>query len=262
MSGTDVLLSIVVPTYNRIAMLRQAVASALAQDGEGFEVVVVDDASEDGTWEYLCGLSGVRISRNRTRLGLAANWNHAISLSRGHYVLILQDDDLAEPNLVSRLAAEAGPDLICFANCQIDAKGGNRVLYWQSERRLLEPPDGLLEYAAGPLFSSTHLLFRREVFERLGGMDETLPVGSDVEMIMRWLLSSQLLMLPDVLTLRRNWEGSTSAAIQGTALMSDTMRAVVSRIVARARQTLTGEQLQAFEDAVHTSFWEPYVVDH
>jgi glycosyltransferase involved in cell wall biosynthesis len=70
--------------------------------------VVVDDASQDGTWEYLRDLSGVRAYRNPTRLGLAANFNRAIWLSRGRYVFLLQDDDLAEPHLVRTVAAEAG----------------------------------------------------------------------------------------------------------------------------------------------------------
>ena len=241
-------------------MLTQTVTSALSQDSDDFEVVVVDDASEDVTWDYLSGLGGVRAYRNPTRLGLAANWNRAVSLSRGKYVLILQDDDLAEPNLVTRLAAEEGPELICFGCCLIDADGTNPKLYWQSERRLLKPPDALLEYATGPLFSSTQLLFLRTVFDRLGGMDETFPIGSDAEMIMRWLLSCPILVLPDVLTLRRCWEGSTSTAIQGTLVMSDTMRALVSSTLSRARHTLSSEQLRALKDSMQASFWEPYVL--
>ena len=254
-----VLLSIVVPTYNRVGMLHQTVASVLAQDSDDFELVIVDDASEDGTWEYLRGLSGVRAYRNPTRLGLAANWNRAISLSRGHYVFILQDDDLAEPGLVSTLAAEAGPELICFATCLIDADGGNPEMYWQSERRLLEPPAALLEFAASVPFSSTQLLFQRAVFDRLGGMDETYPIGSDAEMIMRWLLTCTTLVIPDVLARRRHWEGSTSAAVESTLAMSDTMRALVSSISSLARHRLSSEQLRTLEDSLHASFWEPYV---
>jgi hypothetical protein len=257
-----VLLSIVVPTYNRVGLLRQTVASALAQDSDDFELVIVDDASNDGTWEYLRGLSGVRAYRNPTRLGLAANWNRAISLSRGQYVFILQDDDLAEPGLVSTLAAEAGPELICFAYCLIDADGGNPEMYWQSERRLLEPPAGLLEYAASVPFTSTQLLFQRAVFDRLGGMDETFPIGSDAEMILRWLLSCTALVIPDVLARKRRWEGSTSAAVQSTLAMSDTMRALVSSISSQARHRLSSEQLRALEDSLHASFWVPYVFDN
>jgi glycosyltransferase involved in cell wall biosynthesis len=230
-----VLLSIVIPTHNRVGLLRQTVASALAQDSDDFELVIVDDASEDGTWEYLSGLDRVRAFRNPTRLGLAANWNRAISLSRGQYVFLLQDDDLAEPSLVSTLAAEAGPELICFASCHINGDGGNPQMYWQSERRLVEPPALVLEFAANVPFSATQLIFRRAVFDRLGGMDETYPIGSDAEMILRWLLSCTALVIPDVLARRRIWEGSTSAAVQPTLDMSDTMRALVSSISSRGK---------------------------
>jgi len=201
----------------------------------------------------------VRAYRNMTRLGLAANWNRAISLSRGHYVFILQDDDIAGPRLVSTLAAEAGPELICFATCLIDADGGNPQMYWQPERRLVEPPAALLEFAANVPFSSTQLFFQRAVFDRLGGMDETYPIGSDAEMIMRWLLTCTALLIPDVLARRRRWAGSTSAAAQSTLAMSDTMRALVSSISSLARQRLSSEQLRTLEDSLHASFWEPYV---
>jgi len=253
------LLSIVVPTYNRVGLLRQTVESALAQDSGDFELVVVDDASQDGTWEYLCGLSGVRAYRNPTRLGLAANWNRAVSLSRGRYVFILQDDDLAEPELVSALAAEAGPELICFATCLIDGGGGNPELYWQSERRLLEPPAALLEFAASLRFGSTQLLFQRAVFDRFGGMDETFPIGSDAEMILRWMLSATTLVIPDVLARRRRWDGSTSARVESTPAMSDTMRALIASITSRARGRLSYEQFEALERGLHASFYVPYV---
>jgi len=255
-----VLLSIVVPTFNRVDLLRQTVASALAQDNDDFELVIVDDASEDGTWDYLSGLTGIRAYRNPKRIGLAANFNRAVELSRGRYVFILQDDDLAEPELVSTLAVEAGPELICFATCLIDGDGRNPQVYWQSERRLLVPPAALLEFAAGWWLSSTQVIFERTVFDRLGGLDETFAIGSDAEVILRWMLSCPTLILPDVLARRRRWEGSVSARIESTLAMSDTMRALVGSISARARMAgLTDEELQSLEQSLDATFLAPYV---
>jgi hypothetical protein len=253
-----VLLSIVVPTCNRVERLRQAVDSALAQDSDDFELVVVDNASEDGTWEYLRGLSRVRSYHNPARLGLAANINRAISLSRGRYVFVLQDDDLVEPAMVSTLKAEAGPELICFASCLIDADDNARM-QWQTERRVVAPPVLLLEFAERVHFSLSQMLFERAVFDRLGGLDETYPIGSDAEMILRWLFSCSALLIPDVLARRRIWEGSTSAAVQSTLAMSDTMRELVSSIAARGRQELSTDQSQTLEDSLRASFWAPYV---
>ena len=103
-------------------------------------------------------------------------------------------------------------------------------------------------------FSSTQLFFQRAVFDRLGGMDETFPIGSDAEVILRWLLSCHDPVLPDVLARRRRWEGSTSASMEATSAMSDTMRALVSSLSSRARQTLSSEQLRVLERGLHASF--------
>ena len=253
------LLSIVVPTFNRVGLLRQTVESALAQDSDDFELVIVDDASEDGTWDYISGLTGVRAYRNPARIGLAANFNRAVELSRGRYVFILQDDDLAEPRLVSTLAAEAGPELICFATCLIDGDGRNPRIYWRTERRLLMPPAALLEFAAKWRISSTQVIFERAVFDRLGGLDESFPIGSDAEAILRWMLSCTTLILPDVLARRRVWEGSTSAHVEPTPAMSETMDALVASIGSRARSAgLGGGQLRSLERSLHASFTAPY----
>jgi hypothetical protein len=90
-------------------------------------------------------------------------------------------------------------------------------------------------------------------------MDETYPIGSDAEMILRWMLTSTTLVLPDVLAKRRHWEGSTSSAVESTLAMSESMRALVSSISERARPLLGEVQFRELESRLHTSFWAPYV---
>lgn len=253
------LLSIVIPTYNRLDLLRETIASVRAQTCGDYELIVVDDASEDGTWPYLSGLDGVRAHRNEVRLGLAANWNRAISLARGEYVYVLQDDDLADPGLVAAIAGERGPELICFATCLIDGDGGNPQLYWRAQRQLLEPPAALLRFAAEWRISSTQVVFRRSVFERDGGMDETFPIGSDAEMILRWMLSSTTLVIPDALARRRHWSGSVSTAVEQTPVMNETMRRLVASLRSRAREVLLDAELRVLDRGLHASFVAPYV---
>jgi hypothetical protein len=98
------------------------------------------------------------------------------------------------------------------------------------------------------------VVFQRAVFDRLGGFDETFPVGSDAEVILRWMLSCTTLVLPDVLARRRYWEGSTSARMEPTSAMSATMRALGESLSSRARETLSGDQLRALEHGLHASF--------
>jgi GT2 family glycosyltransferase len=261
------LLSIVVPTFNRVDLLRQTVASVLAQDSGDFELVVIDDASEDATWEYLGGLADdrVRTHRNPARVGLSRNFNRAVELSRGRYAYILQDDDLAEPSLVSTIAdataRQPAADIVCFATCLIDGDGGNPRIFWQpAGEQLLPPPHALLAFAAEWGISTTQVVFARGVFDRLGGIDETLPIGSDAEMILRWMLDSSTLVIPAALARRRHWAGSTSSALEPTTAMQVTMQRLAEGIGSRARASrrLSGAELSALDASLRTSFLEPY----
>ena len=81
-------ISVIIPTHNRRAMLREALASVVAQRGANFEVIVVDDGSIDGTWQDLSGYDLFpqhdNICAVRTaRCGPAAARNRGIAMARG-----------------------------------------------------------------------------------------------------------------------------------------------------------------------------------
>jgi Glycosyl transferase family 2 len=102
-----VSVSVCVPVYNRVADLPVAVASALRQPIDGLEVVVVDNASTDGTWEAVAELAAddrrVRAFRNETNVGPAANWERAVALARGTYVKYLGSDERLLDGALPRL---------------------------------------------------------------------------------------------------------------------------------------------------------------
>lgn len=89
--------SIVIPTYNRAALLEAALESVFAQEFTGFEVLVVDDGSTDGTQEMLARYSGqVRVLRQENQ-GQGAARNLGIQHATGEYVVFLDSDDLWFP---------------------------------------------------------------------------------------------------------------------------------------------------------------------
>jgi hypothetical protein len=95
------LVSVVVPTYDRAALVGEAIASALAQDIDDLEVVVVDDGSTDGTREVVSRFdSRVRYLRQRNR-GAAAARNLGVAAARGRYVAFLDSDDVWVPEKLS-----------------------------------------------------------------------------------------------------------------------------------------------------------------
>jgi len=96
-------LSVIIPTYNRAALVPEAMASVLAQTWRDFEVLVVDDASTDGTAEALAAFgSRIRLLRNTSRLGVAAARNLGISGARGQWLAFLDSDDLWRPEKLAR----------------------------------------------------------------------------------------------------------------------------------------------------------------
>lgn len=101
------LISILIPTRNRIGYLRLSLASALAQEGVNIEVLVSDDGSVDETREYV---SAVAASDHRVRLltdnptpGIFENVEHLVAAAAGDAFTILGDDDLLDPDLCRRL---------------------------------------------------------------------------------------------------------------------------------------------------------------
>jgi glycosyltransferase involved in cell wall biosynthesis len=115
------LVSIGLPTYNRLATLRRAIESALAQDYQNFELVISDNASTDGTEDYcreVCRRDKrVRYTRQPKNLGPTVNFREVLVQARGELFMWLPDDDWLDPAFVSQCAnfASAHPDyaLVC-----------------------------------------------------------------------------------------------------------------------------------------------------
>lgn len=108
-------VSICIPSYNQAAFIDRTVTMALEQDYPEKEIIVVDDASTDGTWEKLqrfSGIADVHLSRNDANMGMGENWNRCIERSRGEYVKFFLGDDTFSPDCVSVLAdaARRNPD--------------------------------------------------------------------------------------------------------------------------------------------------------
>lgn len=111
-------VTVAIPTFNRIELLKRSVESALSQSYEDLEIIISDNASTDGTQEYLQGLSDPRIKvlLNTENLGMVANWGRCLNSATGTYFLLLSDDDaFVDPEAVVKVMrrfCEAGGEKI------------------------------------------------------------------------------------------------------------------------------------------------------
>lgn len=190
------LVSVVIPVYNGEPYLEQAIRSALSQEVQGLEVVVVDNASTDRTPQIAAGFLGdprVRYVRNLRNLGAARNWEVAQRLAKGKYVSILSADDYFLPDHLARMTCllEAKPDL-ALAYCPInwvDASG--RPL--QAERH---PGYASQDYAGGRnevadllsvdcYITPSAAVVRRAALQSVGGFDTRLAGAIDWDLWIR-----------------------------------------------------------------------------
>jgi glycosyltransferase involved in cell wall biosynthesis len=122
-------LTVAIPTFNRAGLLKESLASVLAQDYDDFQVVVLDNASTDDTPAVVHSFKDSRVSyrRNRENIGSWRNWNRALELNQSPCLGIFHDDDLMQQGFLreSMAALEASPDAgFSFCLCDyIDNEG-------------------------------------------------------------------------------------------------------------------------------------------
>lgn len=107
-------VTIAIPTYNRSELLKTSLESALAQDYLDYQVLVLDNASDDDTEAVVRSFADSRITyvRNETNIGIFGNWQRTVELNTSPYLSILSDDDVLLPNFIheSVLALDNHPD--------------------------------------------------------------------------------------------------------------------------------------------------------
>lgn len=106
-------VSIVIPVYNRKDMVAEAAASALAEKNVELEVIIVDNASDDGTWERCLEIAAsdprVRVHQQPENVGPVRNWKTGLELANAELVKILYSDDLILPGSL-RIMCDAMDD--------------------------------------------------------------------------------------------------------------------------------------------------------
>ncbi len=117
----DPLVTVIIPTRNRWSLLWRTLHGALNQEDVAIEVIVVDDASTDGTELRLAGIKDnrLRVLRNPECLGVSASRNRAVAEARGTWLAFLDDDDLWAPwklqELIDCVARTEGARWACSA---------------------------------------------------------------------------------------------------------------------------------------------------
>lgn len=198
-------VSVIIPTRNRRAFLEEAIDSVRRQTFEPWEIIAVDDASDDDTWPWLERQAGERLRclRMDDNRGSTITRNAGLRIARGDYCLFLDDDDRLPPSsLATHVAAiESHPDAIATLGsvARIDADGApiEGLLRPSPMRRVQQ------QIWRNVLFWWTFLvgasLFRRSSLLSIGGFDESIEFfGDDVDLWLRFGHLGPVVLMPDV----------------------------------------------------------------
>ncbi len=197
-------LSVIIPTYNRAPLVPEAVASVLAQTWQDFEVLVVDDASGDGTAAALAAFgSRIRVLRSPSRLGVAAARNLGISAAQGQWLAFLDSDDLWRPEKLARQMAylEAHPEVVLCQTEETWERRGLKVNQPRSHGKI----GGWIFFPSLErcLVSPSAVILHRTLFQKHGGFDENLPAAEDYDLWLRLSWRCQIGLVPEALVIKR-----------------------------------------------------------
>jgi glycosyltransferase involved in cell wall biosynthesis len=179
------MTSVIIPTFNRAAFLREAIGSVLAQTEKDFELIVVDDGSTDRTRELVVEYGDRVRYFFQSNAGVSAARNLGIRHARGKFITFLDSDDLWLPKKLARQLQwmAAHPSLMLCYTDEIWIRRGVRV-----NQKLIHAKSGGWIYPLclpRCIISPSSVLMRRELFEAVGLFDEQLPVCEDYDLWLR-----------------------------------------------------------------------------
>lgn len=217
-------MSICIPVYNCEQFIGQTIQSVLNQTVSDFELLIIDNFSNDSTFEIANQFSDSRIKliRNEVNIGMEGNFNRALKEAKGDFIKILPADDLLYPECIEKqLAAfqfNKDISLVCAARKVID-ENGKLIM----TRRFKGYFDGIVSGSKAikvTVRSGTNLfgepgavLMKRSLTDKIGFFDGSIDYIIDLDYWVRLLEYGDLFVISEPLSAFRVSKKSTSVAL-------------------------------------------------
>lgn len=205
------LVSVVMPVHNALPHLDAAVSSILDQSFPDFEFVIYDDASTDGSAERLRDWAAkdnrIRLFTGKRNLGPAVSSNHVVEKATAGIIARMDADDVSHPDRLRRELEllQSHPNVGMVGTlCQIIDPDGRELRgpeLWRVTRSSWFAP-----------FPHGSIMFRREIFERLGGYRPECEFWEDQDLVLRMARETDILVIPAALYQHRQSPASTRVA--------------------------------------------------
>ena len=223
----------------------------LAQTCTDCEVLVVDDGSNDGTWEFLQEEFGLRASmrllRSDANRGVSAARNSGLAAARGEWMAFLDSDDEWKPRKLERqLAALNDSGLNVCHTEEIWVRNGVRVNPHKHHRKY----GGRIFLHAVPLcvMSPSSIVIHRSVFDCIGSFDESLPACEDYDFFLRLACRYDVVYLEEELIVK--YGGHEDQLSRAHYAMDRFRVKALDRILREQRAALTEAERQAARETL------------
>ena len=253
-------VTVAVPTWNGARFIRSAIDSVLGQTFTDFELIVIDDGSDDDTIPILSSIedSRIRVEKSPARVGLVGNWNRCLAAATGDYVTIFHQDDVMAPDNLARKVAmlDAHPS-VAFVHSnvlQIAADGSVVADTWYAppapgDDRVHDGPEYFARLFSGEnLVCCPTVMLRRVLVAQHGGFLQQLPFTADWEMWMRLSLFHDVAYIDQPLVSYRRHAGAETERFQGARRLEQCFMAKDSILQRHAADLPAGNWRQILTD--------------
>lgn len=193
-------VSVIIATYNKSNLILRTIQSVINQTFQDFELIIVDDGSDDNTLEVIKKIS-VKDKRIKyiyqKNQGYASALNNGISLSNGKYIAILDDDDEWLPEKLEKQIQifEKYPS-VYLVSCWLFKISENNKRLFKTYSGLIENRKWCDFFKSNGILTSSSILFKKEIFDELGGFDSKLKLVCDLEFYIRVINNYDIYFLP------------------------------------------------------------------
>jgi glycosyltransferase involved in cell wall biosynthesis len=193
MTFDNPLVSIIIPVYNRAALIRETIQSIQAQTYKNWEAIIIDDGSTDGSYEVVekCCKSDHRIKlykRQHEPKGAPTCRNIGIHKATGEYIIFLDSDDLMADNCIERrvfyFEKNLEEDFLVFQSVYFENEIHDQNIFWNIDREENDLERFLRTDALWPICGP---IYKRKTITAIGGFREGLPFYQDFDLHLRLL---------------------------------------------------------------------------
>src|SRR5712692_8560819 len=217
-----VKVSVCIPTYNGAEFVAKAIESVLAQTFADFELLVVDDSSDDTTMDIVRSFTDprIRICQNEKRLGIPGNWNRCLSLAQGEYICLFHQDDVMLPENLERkvrlLASDTAISLVhSAAEFLMEDSAPAPLPNWIEGASTDFVVEGVVYFhklLLGNLICAPAVVACRQRLLDLGGFNEELGFTPDYEMWLKVCVEGRVAFLSQPL-IKYRWHGKNASHV-------------------------------------------------